>query len=74
MLIKEDILAKLRSKREELNKFGIKEIGLFGSYSKNSQYEDSDIDIFVDFENKKENFDNLMGVYDTLEKLFQNKK
>lgn len=32
------------------NKFGFKKIGLFGSYSKDEQTEDSDIDILVEMD------------------------
>lgn len=74
MISREDILSKIKSKRKEFNRFGIKGIGLFGSYSKNNQSKNSDIDILIDFETEKENFDNLMGVYDLLEDLFRNKK
>lgn len=74
MLTREDILAKLTAEREEFNRFGIKAIGLFGSYSKNNYSEQSDIDILVDFKADEENYDNLMSVYDRLESLFRNKK
>ncbi|NHI94928.1 MAG: nucleotidyltransferase [Candidatus Lokiarchaeota archaeon] len=51
MMKKEDILRILK---DELNKlyenFGVKKIGLFGSYVRGEQTKDSDIDILVDFE------------------------
>jgi predicted nucleotidyltransferase len=41
---------KLRSLKPELSeKFFVDRIGYFGSYSKNEQNENSDIDILVDF-------------------------
>jgi predicted nucleotidyltransferase len=52
-------------------KFGIRNVGLFGSYGRNEQSVESDIDLLVDFEPEKENFDNLMAVYDLLEKIFK---
>jgi predicted nucleotidyltransferase len=55
-------------------KFGIRNVGLFGSYGRNEQSVESDIDLLVDFEPEKENFDNLMAVYDLLEKIFKNEK
>lgn len=51
MMTKTDILSKLRELKPELNKqFAVREIGLFGSFSDNSNSEDSDIDILVELE------------------------
>lgn len=49
-------------------------IGLLGSYLSNEQSEKSDIDLLIDFEPEKENFDNYMAVYDLFEGLFKNEK
>ena len=53
---------------------GVNSIGLFGSYSRNEQTPKSDIDILVDFEPNKENFDNFMATYDLFEQVFKNEK
>lgn len=74
MNTKENILLLLKNNKAELSKFGIVNIGLFGSYLRNEQIEKSDIDILVDLDPAKENFDNLMAIYDLLEKLFINEK
>lgn len=74
ILTKRKILQILQEKKELLTQFGVKRIGLFGSYSKNSQKRDSDIDILVDFYSEQETYDNLLGIYDLLEKTFKNKK
>ncbi|QTA91361.1 nucleotidyltransferase family protein [Desulfonema magnum] len=51
MLTKEKITEKLREKYPYLvSEYGIKRIGLFGSYSKGEQTEDSDVDIIAEFE------------------------
>ncbi|HYG40035.1 MAG TPA: nucleotidyltransferase family protein [Cytophagales bacterium] len=55
-------------------KLGIREVGLFGSYLRNEQSEKSDIDILIDFEPDKENYDNYMAVYDFFEELFENER
>ncbi len=72
MLTKTEILNTLQEKKETFSQFGVKEIGLFGSYSTNTQNEKSDIDILIDFFPEKETFDNLMAVSDILENLFKN--
>ncbi len=47
----EEILKTLESHKQELQKrFGIKEIGVFGSYVRGEQREDSDLDVLVEFE------------------------
>jgi predicted nucleotidyltransferase len=48
MLTKEKILSILRLyKSQHAQKYGIDEIGLFGSYARESADEESDVDIFV---------------------------
>jgi len=68
---KETIFTKIKANKSELEKLGVREIGVFGSYLRNEQSDKSDIDILVDFEPGKENFDNYMAVYDLFEKLFE---
>ncbi len=74
MTTKENILATLKTNKCELSKFGVINIGLFGSYLRNEQSDKSDIDLLIDFEPGKENFDNYMAVYDIFESLFKNQK
>ena len=53
MRTKEDITKILRTNRSKLlKKYPIKEIALFGSYSRDEQKEDSDIDIIGEAANK----------------------
>ncbi|MCK5686551.1 nucleotidyltransferase domain-containing protein [bacterium] len=74
MLTKNKILQILKNKKLLLTKVGVKELGLFGSYSKDLQRENSDIDILIDFYSDKETFDNLMTIYDILENSFVDNK
>lgn len=47
----EEIKRILKSHKKELElKYGVKEIGIFGSYVKEEQKETSDVDILVEFE------------------------
>ena len=51
MLTKETVAEILREKYPYLvSKYGVKKIGLFGSYAKGVQSEDSDIDIIAEFD------------------------
>ena len=74
MTSKEYILSEMKQQKRELQNLGIVRIGLFGSYVREEQSEKSDIDILIEFEPEKENFDNYMSVYDILENLFRNEK
>ncbi len=71
---KDNILNTIKSKEKEILKYGIRSIGLFGSYARDEQSENSDIDILIDFGSDKENFDNYMAVYDIIENLFENQR
>jgi predicted nucleotidyltransferase len=74
MTTKESILSVLRSRKSELSKFGVRNVGLFGSYRREEQNASSDIDLLLDFEPEAENFDNFMAVYDIMEQLFKGEK
>lgn len=74
MITREHILNKLKPTKIRLEKFGVRSIGQFGSYSRNEQSSESDIDLLIDFEPEKENFDNFMAVCDLLEHVFRNQK
>jgi len=74
MTTKESIIKALKNNKPELSKFGVVNVGLFGSYLRNEQSGTSDIDLLIDFEPGKENFDNFMAVYDIFESIFKNQK
>ncbi|MBP9186297.1 MAG: nucleotidyltransferase domain-containing protein [Bacteroidia bacterium] len=74
MTTRKDILKKLKSNKLKLSNLGIRKVGLFGSYSRDEQSSESDIDLLVDFEPERENFDNFMAVYDLFENLFKNER
>ena len=64
----------MRTHKSQLALFGVNKIGLFGSYARNEQQPQSDIDILVGFEPEKETFDNFMGLNDYLEALFSGQR
>jgi predicted nucleotidyltransferase len=69
---KNEILQKLSSHKEYIqNKYEVDKIGLFGSYAKDRQTNQSDIDIYVEFRHKT--FHNLAGLWNYLEELYQTK-
>ncbi len=66
---KEFIFQRLIEEREKLEFFGVKNIGLFGSFVRGNQTSLSDIDILVEFMPEKHTFDNFMDVAFLLEEL-----
>ena len=74
MTTKENIINVLKTHKAELSRYGVSQVGLFGSYLRNNQTKRSDIDLLIDFEPDKESFDNYMAVYDMFENLFKDEK
>ena len=66
---KQEILDSIRENREKIQQFGVKKIGLFGSFSRNEQTDASDVDFIVEFEKGKKTFDNFMDLLYYLEEL-----
>ena len=56
-----------------VEKFGVMEIAIFGSYARGEQREDSDVDLIVDFKEGWKTFDNYMNLKFYLEELFGKK-
>jgi len=74
MTSRSSILSAIRTHKPQFVLFGVNKIGLFGSYVRNEQHPQSDIDILVDFEPEKETFDNFMNLHNYLEELFSSEK
>ncbi len=66
----EEIKDILKKHSDDLKqKFGVKELGIFGSYVREEQEESSDIDILVEFREGYRTFDNYMDLKFYLEEL-----
>ena len=74
LLSKQHILNEM-SKNLDMwsKKYGVKRIGIFGSYSRGEQRESSDIDVLVEFIDDAMTFDNYMDLKLSLEDHFQKK-
>jgi predicted nucleotidyltransferase len=70
---KKDVLNILLSHRQEIEKFGVKRIGLFGSFAKGKQKEKSDVDLFVEFIHGRKKFKNFIHLAFFLEDLLHRK-
>ena len=70
---KKDVTDILSSHRQEIEKFGVKRIGLFGSFVKGKQKEKSDVDLLVEFIRGRKNFKNFIHLAFFLEDLLHRK-
>lgn len=73
MFTTEKIIYLLKNIKPELEqKYGVSELGLFGSFARGDHNEASDIDILVDFNRSVDGFQFIRLAHD-LEDLFQHK-
>ena len=68
-MTKEDIFKTIREHKDILEKYKVGSIALFGSYVRNEQKEDSDIDFLVEF--KEDTYRNFIHFIYTLEDLLK---
>jgi predicted nucleotidyltransferase len=73
-LNKQIIIGELKQHLPSIEKLGVSKLGLFGSYVRNEQRDDSDIDILIQMKEDKSTLDNFLNVCWLLEKLFPGKK
>jgi len=73
MLSKQAIFDKIAFASPQLKKYGVVKIGLFGSYVKNKQTAESDVDLLVDFEAGNKTYDNYIETIYYLENLLNAK-
>ncbi|MBL7075727.1 nucleotidyltransferase family protein [candidate division KSB1 bacterium] len=67
-MTKEEIKRIIRYHKEILEEYKVKSIALFGSYVRNDQKEDSDIDFLIEF--NQPTFRNYIGLLSELKKIF----
>jgi predicted nucleotidyltransferase len=71
MYNKTKILKLIQDNADTLKDYGVKRLGLFGSFVRLDQNRKSDIDILVEFRQGEKGFDNYMELKFFLEKLFR---
>lgn len=67
-LTREQILAKLTERRDNIRRFGVRSLGLFGSVARGESASARDLDFLVEFDQKS--FDAYMDLKAYLENLF----
>lgn len=66
---KQDILDLLQANAPQMRELGVRRIGLFGSFARDQQTGDSDVDLLVEFEARRKAFDAFMRLSFFLEEL-----
>lgn len=66
---KKDLFARLRESGSSLRALGVEQLGVFGSFARDQQNEDSDVDLLVRFHEGQKSFDNFMRLGGYLEDL-----
>jgi predicted nucleotidyltransferase len=70
---KNELLHVLSENRGAIKSYGVNSLGIFGSFSKVTNTEESDVDLLVDFDPNRKSFDNFMDLNFFLEDLFGRK-
>lgn len=68
-LQKSTLLSLLEQNREKIQGYGVAKLGMFGSFVRNEQRPESDVDLLVAFMPGRKSFDNFMKLSFFLEEL-----
>ena len=68
-MTKDVVIGAIKKSTLELRSFGVKSIGLFGSFVRSQSNPDSDVDILVEFDTGKRTYDNFIDTCFLLEEL-----
>jgi uncharacterized protein len=68
-LTKDQLVALLQANHRHIAQFGVRKLGLFGSFVRKAQTSASDVDLLVEFDQAQKTFDNFMQLSFFLEEL-----
>ncbi len=68
---KERVLSLIHQQQNQIRAFGVRRLGLFGSFVRGQQDADSDVDVLVEFEPDCKTFDAFINLAFFLEELFE---
>jgi predicted nucleotidyltransferase len=60
-------LAIIESHVAEIRALGARRIGVFGSFARGQARDDSDVDVYVEFDDEKRTYDNFFALHELLE-------
>ena len=62
-------LAAIQAHVAELRALGARRLGVFGSFVRDEARGDSDVDVYVEFDDDRRTYDNFFAMHELLEKL-----
>ena len=68
---KREVFKTISDHSARLKDLDVKKVGIFGSFVRGEQTPESDIDLLVQFDHDKKNFDNFIHLSELLEDLLQ---
>jgi uncharacterized protein len=60
-------LAIMRQHLDEIHRLGARRAGIFGSFARGDAGEDSDVDVYVEFDDAKRTYENFFALHELLE-------
>src|ERR1039458_3771414 len=63
-------VAVIQGRLDELRQLGARRVGVFGSFARGEARVDSDVDVYVEFEEDKRTYDNFFALHELLEQVF----
>ena len=60
-------LAILQEHLQEIHRLGARRVGVFGSFARGDAAEDSDVDVYVEFDDAKRTYDKFFALHELLE-------
>jgi len=70
---KQELFQIIQAHQNEILSFGVKKVGVFGSFARNEVTEQSDVDFFIEFEIEKKTLKNFIGLKSFLETMLHRK-
>jgi len=68
---RQEVIDRISQLKPQLRAHGVNRLALFGSFARNTQRRDSDVDLLVEFLPGRKTFDSFMAVCDLLEESLQ---
>lgn len=65
-----DPVALLESHAVELRALGARKVGIFGSFARGMETPQSDVDVYLEFEEGMRTYDNFFALHELLQELF----
>jgi predicted nucleotidyltransferase len=66
---KKELIERILASEKEIRSYGVKHLGIFGSFVRDEAKENSDIDFFIDFDIEYKTLKNFLRLADILEEL-----